>query len=290
VQRESRACGCPPPRRRDRARRRRVLDRPHQGGDHLRQGDEAEPAGGRARGGDALGQRVERPQGVGPAVAGPEDVPGADAGGGQAGGADRRLALGTHRDVGLHRRRRLRHAEVDEVAHPRLGRRRHRGKRRGEVDRPELVGLPRRRVRHPDEVQHGVGGGDAAGEARGVQRVAGHRLAARRQLALRARTHQGPHPMPAREQRRQHRSPDVAGAAGHEQPPRRALADVRHVGDHLLVVPALPASAADGGRRRAVPWRRATSRMPSTAAARPRMRRRAHEETRPKDRDAGARQ
>ena len=71
-------------------------------------------------------------------------------------------------------------------------------------------------MRHADELHERVARRDLVGERGAVERIAGHRNRAGRQLRDRAVAHERPHHVPAREELGDQTLPDVAGAAGDE--------------------------------------------------------------------------
>jgi len=71
-------------------------------------------------------------------------------------------------------------------------------------------------MRHADELHERVARCDLAGERGPVERIAGHRGRAGRQLRDRAVAHERPHHVPARQELGNQTLPDVAGAAGDE--------------------------------------------------------------------------
>ena len=80
--------------------------------------DQAEPVRGLALRRDALGEPVDRHERVRPPVAGTEHVPGTQNRRGNAGGARRATSPSlAHGDVGVHHRRGMRDAHVDDVRH-----------------------------------------------------------------------------------------------------------------------------------------------------------------------------
>ena len=82
------------------------------------------------------------------------------------------LALGAHREVGAHHRRRLRHADVHEVLDPRGGRGAGRLAHRDQVHLAELPRLGRAGARRADELHEGVRGLDGRDEGHAVERIA----------------------------------------------------------------------------------------------------------------------
>ncbi len=196
----------------DRGRRRCGLYRGDERADHLRECDEAEAPRALARRREPLENPVERDQRIGPAVARPEHVPRAQDGGREAARAQDLLSLRARLPVRLHGRRRMRHADVDEVRDPRRGRRLDGRPQGGQVDRAEERSLRRARVRHADELEERVARRDAGGKAPRVERVPRHRLAAggygepRSGLGPRQRAHG----MAAREEPRDHPAAEVA--------------------------------------------------------------------------------
>ena len=71
-----------------------------------------------------------------------------------AGRLNQRFTLASRRDIGLHHRRRVSHAHVDEVPRIGLSRRGSGGADRGEIDATEFCCLRRTGVRRAHQVNH----------------------------------------------------------------------------------------------------------------------------------------
>jgi hypothetical protein len=151
-------------------------------------------------------------------------------------GGDGRLGALPRLLVGLHHRRRPRHADEHEV--PDAGARRRAGGFGGgtQVDVDELSRLGGTRMRHAHEVHESVGRRNRRGVRAGVERITEHDLGRGRQAAGRGGTGQAAHAVPAVEERADQTAAHVPGATGDEHesswpgrmPGRRAAAAGRH--------------------------------------------------------------
>src|SRR5581483_4005809 len=159
---------------------------------------------------------IERNKSIGPAVARSQNVPGTQDGGIQTSLPDQFLTLGAHRNVFLHQRRRLGHAKVDEMAHASRG-----GSFDGrltgdQVNAAKLRALPRTGMRHPYQLNEGVGGSNFLIVAALVQGIPDHGYAAGGKLAFGAGTRERPHAMAPIEKLGNELPAHVAGAARNE--------------------------------------------------------------------------
>ena len=107
----------------------------------------------------------------------PEHVPRPQYRGVQSGIADQSFPLSPHLDVIPHHRCRMSHADVDEMTNPGEHRRANRRLNALEIDIEELLLLPGPRMRDADQVNEGIAPRDLILIRRGIQRVAGYRLA-----------------------------------------------------------------------------------------------------------------
>jgi hypothetical protein len=152
--------------------RRRILHRPNQRVDHLRQRHESETLCSLAFRRDEPCDRIQGDKKIRPAVSWAEHVPWPEDRGSEPGIRNGPLPCRPRRDVGMHHGRGMRHAHIHQMCGPRSPRGLDRRENRRQIDLLEFRGLRRRRMRRSDEVHDGVGGCDDWRKRRRVERVA----------------------------------------------------------------------------------------------------------------------
>ena len=96
-------------------------------------------------------------------MSGAKNIPGLQDGGVQSAGDELVFALGAHGDVGLHHRRGMSNADVDEMPHPRLDRGGNCCLRRYQVNVAKLGGLGWVRMGHANHVDKRVSPANVSG-------------------------------------------------------------------------------------------------------------------------------
>jgi len=149
------------------------------------------------------------------------------------------LALGAHRDITLHDRRGLSHAQVDEVLNAGIPCGSYRPEAGCAINRPEFRRFGRAGMGHADQLYKRRAWRHAISVAGRIERIPRYRVATCSQLLLAAYTYQRSDVVSACDQLLDQRSPDVSCAAGNENRVLAHVGSTRQRVQRILLLPGI---------------------------------------------------